>query len=99
MLTYRSAAGTSDKKDDVLFVVTDGTWKYIHHALRPEESELYNLKDDPRELTNLRDSQPEQVARLLADLQDRKCAPTGSLGREPMSEEDRRRLRSLGYVP
>lgn len=99
MLMYNTAAGMVEQKDEMLFAVTDGRWKYVHHALRPSESELYNLKDDPHELANLRDSHPEQVARLLADLQGRKCAPAGPVGREPMSEEDRRRLRSLGYVP
>ncbi len=99
MLTYRTPVGSSDEKNDMLFGVIDGAWKYIHHALRPEESELYNLEDDPLELTNLRDAYPNQVTRLLTDLRSRNCIPKKPLGREQMSEDDLRRLRSLGYVP
>jgi choline-sulfatase len=98
MLTYGTAVGTKDVKDDRLFVVTDGTWKYIYHVLRPEESELYNLQDDPRELTNLHEFRPEEVKRLRADLRSRDCFPGGEISPGPMSAEDLERLRSLGYI-
>jgi arylsulfatase A-like enzyme len=99
MLTYRAPTGGADSKNDILFALTDGEWKYIHHALRPAESELYNLKDDPRELNNLFGQHPRQVARLLIDLRSRDCFPKEPPGREQMSEDDLRRLRSLGYAP
>jgi choline-sulfatase len=98
MLTYGTAAGTRDEKDDILFGVTDGTWKYIHHALRPGEGELYNLQEDPGERTNLYASHPEQVKRLLSDLRRRDCVPREPLGGERMSPADLERLRSLGYI-
>ena len=98
MLTYISAVGTTHHKNDMLFAITDGTWKYIHHALRPLESELYNLKDDPRELNNLREAQPEQAERLLAELRRRNCVPTAPPGSSHMSPEDLERLKALGYV-
>lgn len=99
MLTYYTASGFREEKDDMLFAITDGTWKYIHHALRPEESELYDLRSDPGELVNLRDQHPQQVERLLAELRARDCFPKAGAGREQMSPEDLRRLRSLGYFP
>lgn len=99
MLTYATAARSKDEKDDMLFSLTDGRWKYIHHVLRPDESELYDLKDDPRELTNLRDKHPDQAERLLADLRARNCFPKAGAGKEQMSAEDLRRLQSLGYFP
>ena len=98
MLTYRFASGIEDEKNDMLFSLSDGTWKYIHHALRPVESELYNLRDDPRELDNLYSAHPEQVARLLGNLRARNCFPQRALEREPMSAEDLERLRALGYI-
>jgi arylsulfatase A-like enzyme len=98
MLTYQFSAGISDEKNDMLFAEMDGTWKYIHHALRPGESELYNLREDPRELTNLFTSRPEQVPRLLAGLRTRRCLPEQPPGADGMSPRDRARLRTLGYI-
>jgi len=98
MLTYHFAPGISDEKNDMLFAAVDGTWKYIHHALRPAESELYNLQQDPHELTNLYASHPAQVRRLLAELRARDCFPARPPGAGRMSPEDLQRLRSLGYV-
>ena len=98
MLTYRTALGTADNKNDMLFAITDGTWKYIRHALRPHESELYNLKEDPRELNNLCDTHPGMVERLLAELRRRNCVPDAPPGSGHMSQEDLERLKALGYV-
>jgi arylsulfatase A-like enzyme len=98
MLTYRSASGITNDKNDMLFAVTDGRWKYIHHLIREDESELYDLTRDPRELNNLYDSRPDDVERLLADLTARRFQPDRGQGEGMMSTEDLERLRSLGYL-
>ncbi|MHC4218861.1 MAG: sulfatase family protein [Planctomycetota bacterium] len=98
MLTYRSPLGEADEKNDMLFAVTDGRWKYIHHLIREEESELYDLTRDPGELTNLYAVHPQEVERLLADLAARPFPPASSQSRGRMSPEDIERLRSLGYL-
>jgi hypothetical protein len=36
----------------------------------PPEPELYNIKEDPLEKTNLADTYPDQVSRLLVDLEN-----------------------------
>jgi len=49
MLTY-SSPGLSDRrdiKDDKLYCLVQDGYKMIYHQLRPEESELYNLSEDP----------------------------------------------------
>ena len=97
MLTYTLSAGIQDKKNDMLFAVMDSEWKYIHHALRVEESELYHLTSDPKELENLYRERPDQVRRLLDDLSSRPFAPDPKHGRGRMSKQDMERLRSLGY--
>ena len=98
MLTYGSASGFTDDKNDMLFAVIDGRWKYIHHLIREEESELYDLLEDPGELDNLSASRPEHVERLRSDLTARGFQPAGRQGRGEMSHEDLERLRSLGYL-
>ncbi|MHC4992979.1 MAG: sulfatase family protein [Planctomycetota bacterium] len=98
MLTYRSASGVTNDKTDMLFAVTDGRWKYIHHLIREDESELYDLARDPREQSNLYASRPDDVERLLADLTARPFQPDRGQADGMMSPEDLERLRSLGYL-
>ncbi len=98
MLTYAFAAGMSDVKDDILLCVTDRRWKYIHHLIREQESELYDLASDPRELVNTYGAQPEQAVRLMRDLKSRPFMPDRTHGTGRMTEEDLARLRSLGYL-
>ena len=98
MLTYGVAEGIADVKDDMLFSVTDGQWKYIHHLVRKDESELYDLVEDPRELHNLYESRPEQVKRFIDDLKTRDFLPDMQHMYGKMSDEDIKRLETLGYI-
>lgn len=76
----------------------DGDWKVIYHALPEEKStggfnqfsgghyELFNLADDPFESTNLADSKPKVLKRmmqgLIAQLEDHKAVyPTDESGK------------------
>jgi len=99
MLTYRSGPERMDVKNDMLFGLVEGPWKYIYHFLREGESELYNLDEDPHEEHNLYTSRPDIVKRLKATLQKRPFIPRGQLS-DPnrMSPDDIERLRSLGYI-
>ncbi|MAE69231.1 MAG: hypothetical protein CME06_02050 [Gemmatimonadetes bacterium] len=76
--------------------IVDFPWKYIHHegGLRHE---LYSLRDDPGELTNLVASKDGVRERMLAIL-SRRISDPGSGSHAPMPEEDIERLRALGYV-
>jgi arylsulfatase A-like enzyme/cytochrome c-type biogenesis protein CcmH/NrfG len=70
-------------------------WKYI---LAPEP-ELYNLKDDPHELKNVHESEPERAEQLKEHL----LAYAGREGAAPaadvkLSPEEIRKLKALGYV-
>lgn len=57
--------------------------------------ELFNLREDPHELLDVAESDPETVRRLESEL-DELLAP----GRVPvqLTPEEQERLRSLGYV-
>lgn len=51
----------------------DGDWKVIYHYFPSDESEgthyqLYNLKDDPFEQTNLAESNPEMLKKMMQQL-------------------------------
>jgi arylsulfatase A-like enzyme len=98
MLTYGSVSGFADDKNDMHFAITNGKWKYIHHLLREDESELYDLTGDPRELHNLYTPRHAETMRLRENLQTRRFEPGDSQDRSQASPEDVERLRSLGYL-
>jgi choline-sulfatase len=81
-----------------LLGIRTARFKYIR-APRPE---LYDLEDDPDELRNVAGSIPDEVSRLDRLLANRLAS--GSVSREDnrpsrgLSDADRERLRSLGYV-
>ena len=87
------------KHKDLLFCQFDFPWKLIYHKNEPENTELYDLRSDPRELNNVAAEFPAERDRLIAALEESGAmhieivAPT-----EPMDPEGVRKLRSLGYI-
>ena len=85
-----------------LYSVTRDTMKLIWTAPRwvdetqrqPGQQELYDLDSDPEELNDLADQHPELIEELkpFIDLQRVSHSP------QSLSEEDREKLRSLGYL-
>ncbi|MCH2187212.1 sulfatase [Myxococcota bacterium] len=80
------------------FGVRLGVWKLI---VGPAEGtlELYNLAEDPKEQSNLVAEEPERVAKLSALIEAWRLEHERE-GIEPaaLSEQDRERLKALGYV-
>ncbi|MEY3458745.1 MAG: hypothetical protein RL215_1902 [Planctomycetota bacterium] len=79
--TYGSAVAATLQQDPKLAVYNDvpwyaaivqNGWKYIHYPDRAVGDELYDLRHDPEELTNLihLPAHAEQLQRLRRDLQD-----------------------------
>ena len=97
LMTYGTPVGR-DVKDDMLFAVVQGRWKYIHHLTRPNESELYDLLSDRREEVNLLAALPVIRERLKELAVGHGHVPEEQLDHPGISEEDMERLRSLGYV-
>jgi len=80
------------------FGVRLGRWKLI---VGPEEGtlELYNLTDDPTEQDNLVGEEPERVAKLSALVNAwRREHERDSLDPPALPQQDRERLKALGYV-
>ena len=81
--------------------VTDGRWKLIHREGDPQRTELYDLREDPGERTNLAAAHPEQVSRfleLLAVFAQRNSPVSATPGQVEISPEELEALRALGYV-
>jgi arylsulfatase A-like enzyme len=84
---------------DLLFCLVEPPWKLIYHYHTPANTELYNLTSDPRELHNVASQYADEVARLVAALDESgamvvKIAEPNS----PLDQEAFEKLRSLGYV-
>ena len=103
-LDYHFTRRIVDRKRDRLVSLVepgaDGVWKYIHHVEAPGRSELYELTADPDEARNVFASHRERVQRMRGELRRRTRAAKEAAAQapaEPMSEDDARRLRALGY--
>jgi len=89
--TYRTESSV-----DLHGVVRDGM-KYIRDLTNGTE-ELYRLADDPDELYNLVSREPEVAARLRAWLAEHVDEDATRAESAEIDEEERARLRALGYI-
>ena len=77
---------------------TDGRWKVI---FREERTELYDLREDPGEQTNLAHKHPERVEKFTAVVAafERQNRPTTATPEQiEITPEELEALRALGYV-
>jgi arylsulfatase A-like enzyme/tetratricopeptide (TPR) repeat protein len=78
-----------------LHTVISQRWKYIN-TTRPE---LYDLENDPGELTNLVESAGEETQRMRSALESmQKQFVSATAQNAKLSEKDRANLQALGYV-
>ncbi len=77
-----------------LRAIEAGRWKYIDAP----EPELYDLRGDPAEQTNLVAREPARVASLKRVLDGLTGAGAGRRASTPLTAEARERLASLGYL-
>jgi len=77
-----------------------GDWKLIDTRVPALRRQLFNLREDPRERHDRFASEPEVAARMTSEMQRfRDALPVGHSEAVPLSEEEIRELRSLGYLP
>src|SRR5262245_27894198 len=83
-----------------------GRWKLILNEVGSQlqakpRVELFDLETDPRELVDVADQHPEQVARLLPEVEGfiaRRKAIAGDAESAPLDESSVAELRKLGYL-
>lgn len=98
-MVYNFSSQIVDNKDDMLFaIVIEGRWKYIHHLRERDDSELYDLQNDPEELTNLFAEEPAIRAKANEALRQLKFMPVKQLEDANVPPEVLKALESLGYV-
>jgi arylsulfatase A-like enzyme len=85
--------------DRVRTAVFDWPYKYIQSS--DGKSELYDLQNDWQETTNLLDREPDVAKEMQASLQvyfDSRPRFTTESDQPPLTEEQVRKLKALGYV-
>ena len=100
MLNYTrpDTAGYRDAKNDKYYCLIDGHKKLIVHQLRSDESEFYDLAEDPFELNNLAAQRPAAMDSLLRVLRARGVFSEIMPGMTATDLERLEKLKSLGYV-
>jgi arylsulfatase A-like enzyme len=79
-------------------IISDG-YKYIHSRRDHEWEELYDIVNDPEELTDLSKRLPERMAELREQLdRELETGASSQAAQAELSDDDRARLRALGYV-
>ncbi|HOX25740.1 MAG TPA: sulfatase [Candidatus Krumholzibacteria bacterium] len=76
-----------------------GGWKVIRNVLPAATVELYHLAEDPAERNDLAAREPQVTQRMLARLDEVLAGLPAAEGKTTaLSDDEIRRLRSLGYV-
>jgi arylsulfatase A-like enzyme len=78
-------------ENHVGWAIRAGDWKLVYTDLAQG---LYNLKDDPRELNDLRQQQPERVAQLKAQYHAWAATNKPSVLRDPAVQAEVKRIRA-----
>lgn len=96
---FHAHRGLPKHQKDLLFCAMDREWKLIHHRNHPENSELYDLANDPGESTNVATQHPQEKERLLRWLRDSGAMKIEKVESDaPLDEDSIRMLESLGYI-
>jgi arylsulfatase A-like enzyme len=90
------------EKEAFLAAVVRGRWKLIHN-LATDDWTLYDRQRDPGEMNDVLDRQKDEAAELRTLLLEWERGKVESWGKrlpgaQLMSEQERRKLRSLGYI-
>ena len=80
------------------FGIRFANWKYIE-AKEQDTRELFDLSQDPGELTNLFEQNPQKGEELSSLIETwRKKYQTNRVPTQVLTDEDKERLKALGYV-
>ncbi len=82
--------------NDLMYTVIKGPWKLIHHRFHEDESMLFNLDEDPRELRNVIDQFPDKRKELMKFLKQPRVMIEKLIPKAEESEASDK-LDKLGY--
>ncbi|MCG3126625.1 MAG: Arylsulfatase [Phycisphaerae bacterium] len=85
-------------QDGLIYALVDGDWKLIYHDRAPEAHELFNLREDPRELQNVFAARADVANRLIDELRARNCIRPIPFPPGQMSKAEMDALAALGYA-
>lgn len=85
-------------QDDLLHSARDQRWKLIYRPLRPEQSELYDLANDPDEARNVYAQERERARGLIDWLNGRDPWVLSEIGDGVLDDRAADALRELGYM-
>jgi arylsulfatase A-like enzyme len=91
------APGDPRGREPEMYTLVVGPWKYIHRPATGKH-ELYQLSEDPGEVENRFEGEPEIAGRLLAQLIARGALGGGAVSLEGLSQETLEELQALGYL-
>ena len=87
----------AEKAKHVRTALLDWPYKYIEST--DGTRELYDLSTDPQELTSLeRVGESQRLARALSDYMSSRPRSSEVVEQSPMTEEELKRMRAIGYV-
>ena len=83
-------------------IIYDGKYKYMQYE-RNKNPELFDLKNDPKELNNLSEKLPDITAAMERKLKDWEKAhpPRHTISKKQIfqpSQEEQEALKALGYI-
>ena len=88
----------NDVNNDLMYCIMNDEWKLVYRQTAPENSELFNLKEDPFEKVNLIEDHPEEFKQLKAQLEQSGGMIKELIEAAPDNETALRKLRALGYL-
>jgi arylsulfatase A-like enzyme len=75
-------------------------WKIIETTVPTSRIELYDVVNDPFEQRDLAGKEPSRTREMLSDLHEfSESLPVGTGGVVELTDEEKERLRALGYLP
>jgi arylsulfatase A-like enzyme len=104
---FQEAFSEAGRRPDLYHSIQEGVWKLVFNSGGKRSKaatsttggfELYNLRDDPMETSNLAAERPEEVRRLRKALAGWMRRARAEGGDEEVNDENERALKALGYA-
>ena len=86
-----------DHNSDKLYCLMTDRYKLIYHQLFPDQTQFFDIQQDPRELENLANRGLPEMEEMMGRLDGLDAYSNFKMGDEPTDPERAERLKQLGY--